>query len=197
MNKIILLITLVLAAGCSPLYKTTYEYLPLNSAAKESCASACNSSFTICTQNATAINQQCQTGAEISYQLCQASQLWGYDNKGNYVCLANCFCMRSFCADPDFEPCNETHRSCYIGCGGSISALTECVRNCEKASPPTEVILGEQPATTKSSTSKTSNTNYQNSTKKGKSKSDNSSNSDKDPESSLRKIITSINEKSE
>jgi hypothetical protein len=79
---------------------------------------------------------QCQSHAQMNYQLCMNGRTMGYNKKGELECIANCYCPEPDCADPDFAGCEEQFKECYLNCGGEVTAATVCTNFCDKAAPP-------------------------------------------------------------
>jgi|GEM_PF-1869708 len=119
--------------GCSPVYRTTYAYMPIAGRQGQACSNQCDSARQQCQQMSRQITMQCQTQAQADYRLCEATKTYGYNKKGEVECLSNCYCSVASCSDPDFATCEENYKNCYLNCGGEVKASTSCVNFCDQA----------------------------------------------------------------
>lgn len=141
----------VILSACAPQYRTFYEYKPISSPSDRQCVNGCLVIKQQCEATAIASYNSCETRAEIAYQACEGRKVYGYDDKGNWTCLYNCFCLRDSCTNYAAN-CEEPYKDCYVNCGGTVVATTQCVQNCEKAAPPSVVVYGEKPVAKKATT---------------------------------------------
>ena len=121
--------------GCSPVYKTFYDYEPMKTESQRTCSMSCQMLQQSCSTNQQQNYQLCKSNAQMAYQNCKSNERWGYNSKGKYECQDNCYCYESSCSDPDPSECEAQYASCYRGCGGRVTETTRCVENCEKAGP--------------------------------------------------------------
>ena len=140
-NKSALVFIFSLFFGCSPVYKNFYSYEPMKTDSKRTCAMGCNVAKQSCTFNMQQSYQLCLTSAKIDYQSCKNSEQWGYNSKGKYECLYNCFCYESSCDKPDLDLCEDQYFQCYTACGGKGTKTTRCVENCEQENAQTAPLV--------------------------------------------------------
>lgn len=132
-----LLPAILIFCSCGPIYHTSYSYTPPGNLRGNECANNCQSVQQDCEQDEKETYRDCQSQAELQYALCQASQVKIYNPKnGKVECVSNCYCSRNYCAEPTFQICTDRYNTCYLNCGGTVLATTQCVQNCEEALPP-------------------------------------------------------------
>lgn len=112
-----LFIVLFMVLSCSPRYKTSYRFTTPPSAEVRSCTHQCETIKVQCKQNA-----DMKADREILYE------------KEDYVeCIRE---RRGYCVDeslwirPDYSKCESDHRICFEKCGGKVTEVKECIRNC-------------------------------------------------------------------
>jgi hypothetical protein len=143
-KQVLVISLLSIVTGCAPVYRTFYEYKPIASGTGKKCANECIYIKQQCESNAIQSFNACQARVELAYQGCMSRQVFGYDNEGVWGCQQNCFCFRDSCTDTT-PSCEEPYKDCYVNCGGTVVATTQCVSNCEKALATSTVVYGEQP----------------------------------------------------
>lgn len=131
MKKPIGFILLLILTGCGPVIRKVHIYEPVKTESQRTCIMSCQMLKQSCTMNQQQTHQLCKANARLEYQSCKSSELWGYNKKGKYECIENCYCYESFCSEPDKEECEDQYASCYRGCGGKVTESMQCVSNCE------------------------------------------------------------------
>lgn len=143
MRTLLLIASILALASCGPTYQTFYDYKPMKNATSKRCANDCIALKQDCQSIALQDYNSCQTRAEIAYQSCEDRKYFGYNKKGEWECLENCYCFRESCSENSAR-CEESYKECYVNCGGTVVATTQCVSNCEEAAAPSRVVYGEQ-----------------------------------------------------
>ena len=128
-------VLVILVSACGPTYQTFYDFHPLKNASERNCGGHCLKDKQNCRQMEQLMLRECESRAELQYQLCETRKIYGYDKKGKWECVDNCYCSRDSCSE-NTERCEEDYRNCYVICGGKITATTRCTSNCEEAAPP-------------------------------------------------------------
>jgi len=134
-----LMVLIAVLTSCGPTYRTTYEFIPPESAAGMQCLTNCQLIVQQCESNLRLEQQNCETQAALEYQLCMASRVMGPDPKRGWrspKCLQNCYCSRRYCSMSSTEVCQVRFRECYSQCGGKVIGTTVCVSNCEDDQQP-------------------------------------------------------------
>ena len=121
----------VILFGCSPVYQTNYTYTPPKSSSGHTCILQCENNKLHCEQLEELRYQNCENKAESEYRDCEHDKVYGYDKKGRWSCVEDCYCWRSSC-ERNAERCDAQYRICYQTCGGKVKAHTVCVANCEQ-----------------------------------------------------------------
>ena len=126
------------AAACSPVYKTTYELTPPQTAEGRICVTQCQQ-----TQNA------CKNAGYDRYQRCRTEQRAYAERKFNeyrvqqlllkqpikksqqhFYSAHSCGLEKSYKAT-----CDQDYIGCFSTCGGKATPRTVCTATCEKAQP--------------------------------------------------------------
>lgn len=140
-NKLLLLL-LAAVCSCGPVYQTTFSYSPPSDLPGNTCLNGCQSNQQQCEWNERSLHQECERRAEMDYNFCESGKRYSYNYKKKRTdCVENCYCSRDTCPEPNIPLCTDRYNSCYVGCGGTVVATTQCVSSCEKANPPTTQIL--------------------------------------------------------
>ncbi len=139
MNKSALLLCLVIStlviAACSPVYKNFYSYEPMRTESQRSCAVSCQILKQSCFNSQQQNYQLCLSNSKLEYQSCKSNEVWGYDKKGKWECQYSCYCYEASCSQPDKDLCEDEYANCYTACGGKVQKTTQCVENCEQVPP--------------------------------------------------------------
>lgn len=126
---------LLLLNACGPVYRTTYQLSPPDSARGRSCVNTCQATLQQCEATETYAHEECENRAERGYQACEARKTYEPDPKKGWkkpVCVENCLdCSRAYCAPPDNDKCESRYRDCYVNCGGTVETIVECTSNCD------------------------------------------------------------------
>jgi hypothetical protein len=121
-----------LIAGCGPIYKTTYTYVPPKSYRARMCLNQCLSAKSQCAINCRMINQRCHANADYAAEPAYRTYMRQQRRQGKPAlaslgsfadysgCQANCSCAADY-------------RQCYTNCGGKVIADTVCTAFCKKA----------------------------------------------------------------
>ena len=125
-----LLLALLLSA-CGPMYETRYTFVPPKGSSGQACILQCENNRMQCEQLAEMRFQNCEDRADREYRDCEHEQVFGYDKKGRWTCVDNCYCWRDSC-ERDTDRCDALYRTCYQTCGGKVKAQTVCVANCDQ-----------------------------------------------------------------
>ncbi len=119
----LVLLFVVLLAGCGPVYRTEYSYQPPQDPQGRNCLMQCEN-----------MRMQCRTNEDYRLRSCEDQNRIArleYDN-----CMAmkydRCRDNSTYCGSSDYERCDMDYRLCYQNCGGIISSREICVYGCEK-----------------------------------------------------------------
>lgn len=127
---------LFLLSACGPEYKTNYSFSPPpQSAQATQCLQSCeiqqqqcklldDTRYSACRSEARADKLQCEANGNAEYQACLAT------HAGDAGKCSKPFCMENQCSN-DRSSCEESYRTCYTSCGGTITSRTECVSGCD------------------------------------------------------------------
>lgn len=132
----VLALTVTVLCSCSPVYQTSYSYHPIAGRQGQMCSNTCLVTKQSCVQSLREGYERCEAQAEVSYRLCEAGKIYGYNKKGEVECIANCGCWRQSCSQPAYGQCEEAYKECYLNCGGEVTSTTACTSFCEEAQPP-------------------------------------------------------------
>ncbi len=124
---------MVFTFSCGPQYKTVHSLTPPSTERGRSCIFQCENAKLQCVQNERLSQQNCNLQAELVYQNCQTKAQTAYD-----ACVAggstSCFkgiCIKKNCP-LNTVSCDDSYRSCYSVCGGTVTSETICVLNCNE-----------------------------------------------------------------
>lgn len=150
-NLRILLIGLAAAtlAACGPVYKTTYDLTPPQSAEGKLCVTQCQQTTTACKQSGYDRYQRCKSEREASadrafneYRIQQLLQKKPIaKSKRNFYTGYSCSAERSYRDD-----CGQDFIGCFATCGGQVTPRTVCTANCEKVQAAGPVLTPLPPA---------------------------------------------------
>lgn len=128
---------LLLLSACGPEYKTFYSFSPPpQSVEATQCLQNCeiqqqqcrlleDTRFTACRSEARADKLQCEADGNAQYQACLAK------NPDKPKNCSKPYCMENQCTN-DRGSCEESYRTCYSSCGGTVTSRTECVSGCDQ-----------------------------------------------------------------
>ena len=135
---------LVLAAGCSPQYRTFTSYTPPEAEAGRYCVSECFDARRLCRQEKGLAVRHCRLDAQdeaeahnerllqefhIDLARYHAGVLEQPPERPRTVSPNTAACTRR---GHDLEArCTEDFDLCYQNCGGTVTYATHCVANCE------------------------------------------------------------------
>lgn len=133
------------AAGCGPVYRTTYEMTPPQTAAGRACVSNCQQTKNLCRN----------TGYD-RYRRCKAAQRAYAERKFNEYRIQQLLLKkpikkseRSFhggysCRiEGSYEhSCQQDFVGCFSNCGGQVRPHTVCTANCDKVQPGHQISGG-------------------------------------------------------
>ena len=105
---------LLYITGCSPVYRTTYEYVSPDDPGQKMCTMQCTNVHSMCLQMEGMQSQHRQHQLDYEYDNCLRS--------GGY-------CIRQT-ASADQTKCESDYRRCFVTCGGRATPHTVCVKNC-------------------------------------------------------------------
>ncbi len=133
----ILLIGLAAAtlAACGPIYKTTYELIPPQSAEGKLCVTQCQQTKTACQQSGYDRYQRCKSErearAERTFNEYRIQQL--LQKKPITKSRRHFYAGRSCSMEASYrDGCGEDFIGCFATCGGQVTPHTVCTANCEK-----------------------------------------------------------------
>ncbi len=134
--RVVFLLLVIFCIGCSPVYRTEYQYIPPENQSDRACLNTCISIKQNCIADKDRSYQDCRGRAASAYATCMALRSYSYTlgPRGEYSdrrCIANCYCDREFCSSPNYESCEELHAECYRNCGGEAIPAQVCVRFCK------------------------------------------------------------------
>lgn len=118
-------------AGCGPMYQTHYSYIPPKSSNGRQCINQCLTNRSYCQSQCQTNYQSCKTSAE----LIAMPQYLSYVHQQN---AANQPINQGIGDFADYSSCTTqcgcepTYRSCFVNCGGSVIANTQCVAFCNQ-----------------------------------------------------------------
>ena len=118
-------------AGCGPIYRTEYAYVPPHSPTGKMCAAQCVQGKNACEQMCEMKNQNCRLRAHqdalAQYHMYKQErkregkplkkEIQDFDQ--SYLCSSSC-------------DCESTYRACYSTCGGQVLERQVCVAFCNK-----------------------------------------------------------------
>ena len=130
------------AVGCGPVYKTTYEMTPPQTAEGRLCVSQCQQ-----TQNT------CRNVGYDRYRRCKAAQRSYGEQKFNEYRIQQLLLKKPITKseqsfyngyschhEESYErSCHQDFVGCFSNCGGQVAAHTVCTANCDRAQPGRQV----------------------------------------------------------
>lgn len=116
----------VACAACGPVYDTTYSFRPPPTSTGRVCASQCETSRYQCLQLEEVRSRECQYRADRDRDYCERQIRIDKGRSPKWY-----ECGTESCS-ADEEHCESSYRNCYQACGGSVTADTRCVANCDK-----------------------------------------------------------------
>ncbi len=136
-------------AACGPVYKTTYDLTPPQSAEGKLCVTQCQQTTTACKQSGYDRYQRCKSEREASaersfneYRIQQLLQKKPITkSKRHFYAGYSCSSEASYRDD-----CGQDFIGCFATCGGKVTPHTVCTANCEKAQTANQLILPPPPA---------------------------------------------------
>ena len=130
---LLLIFLAVLLAGCSPVYKKSYTYIPPENSSERACLNTCLSMKQACRSDKDREYSDCRARAADDYANCMAFRVYDYPDGrfGNRRCVSNCYCNRDYCSYPEYDSCEDIYAECYRNCGGQVMMTEECVRFCK------------------------------------------------------------------
>lgn len=126
----------ILFSGCSPVYRTEYQYIPPEDMRDRPCLNTCLGLKQTCRAEKDREHAECKARAADAYVTCMAMRTYSYSYgpRGEYYdrrCISNCYCNREFCSGPNYEECEDLYAECYRNCGGEVIPTQVCVRFCK------------------------------------------------------------------
>ncbi|NDC39414.1 MAG: hypothetical protein EBZ48_15480 [Proteobacteria bacterium] len=115
-----------LLSGCGPMYNTSYSYTPPRSPEGRACTFQCNQIQIQCQQLEDMNRSRCQQDAQREQRECEWNIRITEGRKPKWY-----ECGGDSCS-VDYARCEQTYRACYQSCGGTVTAETRCVANCDK-----------------------------------------------------------------
>ncbi len=120
----LLLVFLLAASACGPVYRTQYSFEEPDSPEGRACTFQCQTSKLQCEQIEDLRQERCEDRALREQDRClrrlerQKKEIKSYD------------CPLDTCR-ADYDRCEKMYRACYQSCGGRVTSETVCVSGCE------------------------------------------------------------------
>jgi hypothetical protein len=135
--------------ACGPVYKTTYELTPPQTAEGRLCTSQCQQTKSACQRGGYDRYQLCkerkQAHAERAYNDYRMQQLMQKKpikkSRRHFYSGYSCRQEASY-----KKSCEQDFVGCFATCGGKVTPHTICTANCEKAAPPQQMGRTPPPA---------------------------------------------------
>lgn len=129
------LTTFLLLASCAPVIETTYAYTPPDTAEGQRCVAQCRTGRTPCTQSCDRRERLCLTDAESramrDYRMEQGEPGSRRRSESSRTYFDYADRYRSLCSVGGCRSaCDATYRTCFEGCGGTVTAKEVCTANC-------------------------------------------------------------------
>lgn len=126
------------AAACGPVYKTTYEMTPPQTAEGRACVGQCQQTKSACRNAGYDRYARCKSEqhayAERKFNEYRIQQLLLKQpitkSQGSFYGGYSCRDEQSYKSG-----CDDDFVGCFATCGGAVTPRTVCVRNCEPAQP--------------------------------------------------------------
>ena len=124
----------VVVQACGPIYETSYQFSPPQTAQGRHCASQCQELQGYCRRDCRAEARDCKEDA-------RRQARWDYERyvrqrraeKKNVERSLDSFVSDYHCREDDCsETCEEDFRLCFSNCGGRVTAHTVCTFNCDE-----------------------------------------------------------------
>ena len=114
-----LLLTLLTSCGLLPkVEKTTYSFIPPESASGLECVRSCSGFQSSCMRSCKQNQQTCEVTNKLTNVI---SSLTSSERD-----VDSCQSQAQQCEDS----CGESYRNCFASCGGTVIPHTRCVANC-------------------------------------------------------------------
>ena len=113
--------------GCGPIYDVRYEY-EKPPGADRLCFSQCITGRSHCRQ----LGRLADANRDRDHSLCVALASGEKDDKRRAKRMAECnFALPTHGYDHGAD-CEADYNDCFIACGGTVTAIEECVANCDR-----------------------------------------------------------------
>jgi hypothetical protein len=125
-------VVIALLAGCGPVYKREYSFVPPKTDMGRMCISQCVQGKNACEQTCRMNNDNCRAQARedaiYEYREYKRERIReGKEIKKNISDFDRGYRCQSSC------DCEPTYRACYSACGGQVLYRDVCVAFCDKA----------------------------------------------------------------
>ena len=136
---------LAAVAACGPVYKTTYELTPPQTAEGRMCVTQCQQTKTACQQSGYDRYQRCKSEklaySERKFNEYRIQQLLLKKpikkSQRNFAGGYSCRVEKSY-----KHGCEQNFVGCFSTCGGIVTPHTVCTANCEQAQPTRQISGG-------------------------------------------------------
>lgn len=129
LRRYVIAVGVAALVGCGPVYNTSYSYAPPKSAEGRACTFQCNQIQIQCQQLEDMNRSRCEQESQREQRACE------WDIRVNEGRKPKWYECSSGSCSADYSRCEQTYRACYQSCGGTVSAETRCVANCDKIPP--------------------------------------------------------------
>ena len=119
--------SLLLLAGCGPIYDTRYDLIAPTDDAGRFCTVECERISSDCRQAAERKQERCERDnreAKSEYESCRRK----HSENANKRCGSSA--PNNYCASPQLAGCDSDYRRCFQNCGGEVQTHQVCVFNC-------------------------------------------------------------------
>ena len=141
----LMMVGLGAVAACGPVYKTTYELTPPQTAEGRMCVTQCQQTKSACQQSGYDRYQRCKSEklayAERKFNEYRIQQLLLKKpikkSQRSFYGGYSCSVEKSYA-----RGCEQDFVGCFSTCGGTVTPRTVCTANCEKAPPAPQISGG-------------------------------------------------------
>ncbi len=122
----------LLAAACSPVYKTEYRFQPPPTQQGQQCANHCLTTLHSCVSQCEAAKKQCRFEEDLKSEAeFLQYQLLNKDDPNASKKTKKNFTNYSHCNTGCKSRCESSQRICHVNCGGNITESRICTAFCD------------------------------------------------------------------
>ncbi len=132
-------ISVACLTACGPMYQTNYTFTPPSTWRGRQCINHCLQRRGFCRSQCSQHNQLCRAQADVLGAVRYSDYMHNHhpyrDGKHHYYQTRSISDFSNYSACHSDCGCEADYKVCYQNCGGTVTAHTVCVANCDKIKP--------------------------------------------------------------